>query len=131
VIDWPEFENPPCRGLTNLFVARQGRLPDEIDEARAICSTCPHCAPCREFALAHRKQTEGMMWGGLTDSERNAVRRARKRSGVVVAVRRRKEPDHGTSAGYTQHRRLGTVPCQRCKDAFAAAQRDYKARAGA
>lgn len=43
------------------------------------------------------------------------------------------DPDpirHGTYAGYQQHNRLSIPPCDDCRDALAAYQRDYRSRTG-
>ncbi|HEX2191809.1 MAG TPA: WhiB family transcriptional regulator [Acidimicrobiales bacterium] len=43
------------------------------DEARELCGECPARRPCLEFALEH-----GLVgvWGGTSDQERRALRRA-------------------------------------------------------
>ena len=42
--------------------------------AKAICARCPVLAPCRAYALG-RPELRGV-WGGLSERERRAVRRA-------------------------------------------------------
>jgi hypothetical protein len=37
--------------------------------------------------------------------------------------------EHGTKLGYWRHHRAGTEPCDPCRQAWAANQRDYRARA--
>jgi WhiB family redox-sensing transcriptional regulator len=66
----------PCRGLTELFFS-----DDEVDveQAKAVCATCPHQEPCAVIAVAHQV-TEGV-WGGMTAAELQAeVDEARRRS---------------------------------------------------
>ena len=46
--------------------------PVRRSSAKALCASCPVIGECRQYAL-DRPQLKGM-WGGLTDSERNAVR---------------------------------------------------------
>lgn len=42
-------------------------------EAKAVCAGCPVQAQCREWALATGQDTG--VWGGLTDTERRALKR--------------------------------------------------------
>lgn len=42
-------------------------------EAKAVCAGCPVQARCREWALATGQ--DAGVWGGLTDTERRALKR--------------------------------------------------------
>lgn len=52
------------------------------------------------------------LWGGLTERQRRALRRAAP--GLKVESIR-----HGTPGGYMAHRRRGSVPCPSCLEARA------------
>src|SRR5207245_806423 len=45
----------------------------DIRRAKQICASCPVSSPCLSYALMHR-QEQGI-WGGLTDEERQSLRR--------------------------------------------------------
>ena len=49
----------------------------QVEDAKAVCRTCPVQTVCLEFALATR-QKQGI-WGGLTEDERRSLRRRRAR----------------------------------------------------
>ena len=59
-----------CIGLTDVMFSS-----DEFSQLRAkqICSSCPVAVPCLVHAL-DRREPEGV-WGGLTTTEREAVRK--------------------------------------------------------
>lgn len=61
----------------DLFFAPRG---DDryADQARAICASCEVKADCLEYALA-TGQRYGI-WGGTTERQRRAMRRARRRA---------------------------------------------------
>jgi WhiB family redox-sensing transcriptional regulator len=50
----------------------------QAEEAKAVCGRCPVRQECLEYALATGQ--ESGIWGGLTEDERRALRRARGRS---------------------------------------------------
>jgi WhiB family redox-sensing transcriptional regulator len=52
--------------------------------AKSICKLCPVRSECLEWALA-TGQDSGV-WGGLSEEERRALRRARRRAAVAVAL---------------------------------------------
>lgn len=61
----------PCYANPDLFFD-----PNTVNAAKAACSLCPLQNPCLNFALdAH--QVDGV-WGGLSEEERKAIRRARR-----------------------------------------------------
>ena len=57
-----------CRGVgADVFY---GGRAEEIERAKAICSTCPVCAECAE---AGRAEGDGI-WGGTTARDRRLIR---------------------------------------------------------
>jgi WhiB family redox-sensing transcriptional regulator len=64
----------------NLFypVGRGRDALEQIEEAKAICRTCPSRAPCLEFALTFH-QVLGI-WGGTSAEERRQLVRERRES---------------------------------------------------
>lgn len=56
----------------------RGPLPHEMRLAIAICQTCHHLAECREWGIKH--ESHGI-WGGLTPTDRQRMRKAR---GLVI-----------------------------------------------
>ena len=69
-----------CRGAIELFFApddSETRAERRRREARAktVCEACGVRVECLEEAIAHDEQFG--IWGGLTERERRALRRAR------------------------------------------------------
>jgi WhiB family redox-sensing transcriptional regulator len=61
-----------CRGHdVNGFIVKAGA---PTRPARRICMACPVREPCLRFALLH-EETVGV-WGGTTEGDRRAMRRA-------------------------------------------------------
>ena len=74
-----EYEAPLCAEVGgDLFFAEkenEGKLIRlNIAAAKSICRRCQHTRECAEWAI--RKERYGI-WGGLTDSDRAAIRRKR------------------------------------------------------
>jgi WhiB family redox-sensing transcriptional regulator len=83
--------------ITHEFMQHGACADDEIDpemffpiseadtariaQAKLICADCPVKAQCLEYALAHG--LEGV-WGGMTDAERDALRRRTLSDGDVA-----------------------------------------------
>jgi len=68
-----------CRDTSpDLFfpVGTTGVALDQIAAAKRICEECPVTRECLEFALATGQ--ESGIWGGATEEERRAARRARQ-----------------------------------------------------
>jgi WhiB family redox-sensing transcriptional regulator len=66
-------------------VGNTGPAAQQIDVAKAICVSCEVRPECLEWALATGQ--DAGVWGGLSEDERRAVRRARKRQASTrVAV---------------------------------------------
>jgi WhiB family transcriptional regulator, redox-sensing transcriptional regulator len=69
-----------CRGADpDLFFpivsTRQRKSLEQIDEAKAICRSCPVIDACRAWALDNPAMAEFGVWGGTTEEERKAQRR--------------------------------------------------------
>ncbi len=60
----PEWHFPPMAGNSAPFT----------EAAKNVCAACPFTAPCAEWAI--RRERWGV-WGGLTEDERQTIRRAR------------------------------------------------------
>lgn len=74
-----------CKGVdTNIFFpipAHQGpggMPPAVFAPAKQICAECPAINACRDHAIAH-PGTYGV-WGGLTENERQTIRRREARA---------------------------------------------------
>lgn len=74
-----EYENPLCAEVGGDFWfpdrennERQMRLDGKF--AKSICARCTHKVECAEWGI--QKERHGI-WGGLADSERRVIRRAR------------------------------------------------------
>jgi WhiB family redox-sensing transcriptional regulator len=65
-------------------VGNTGPAVSQIEAAKAVCSRCPVRLPCLEWAM-QTVQDSGV-WGGLSEEERRALRRARSRSGRSLAI---------------------------------------------
>ncbi len=66
-------------------IGNTGPAALQIDVAKAICVVCEVRQECLEWAIATGQ--DAGVWGGLSEDERRAVRRARKRQATArVAV---------------------------------------------
>ncbi len=67
-------------------VGTTGPAAAQIDAAKAVCMECPVRIECLEWALATGQ--DAGVWGGLSEDERRALRRARRREakGRIAAV---------------------------------------------
>jgi WhiB family redox-sensing transcriptional regulator len=77
----PWRERAACRSIDpDLFfpVGTTGLALDHIAAAKAVCRACPSQEPCLEYAL-QTNQDSGI-WGGASEEERRAIRRARRRA---------------------------------------------------
>ena len=75
--NWREVGS--CRDSDpNLFypLGRGREALEQIDEAKAVCRTCPSREPCLDFALTFR-QALGV-WGGTSAEERRQILRERR-----------------------------------------------------
>jgi len=55
-------------------VGTAGPALDQIERARRVCRGCPARMPCLSWALDHGMASG--IWGGATEEERRAMRRA-------------------------------------------------------
>jgi WhiB family redox-sensing transcriptional regulator len=77
--DWRS--DAACRSADpELFfpISAFGQALEQVAEAKAICARCPVRRQCLAFALRTR-QAHGI-WGGLTEEERDFIRRPRSRT---------------------------------------------------
>jgi WhiB family redox-sensing transcriptional regulator len=58
-------------------IGNTGPAAQQIDVAKAICVGCEVRQDCLEWAMATGQ--DAGVWGGLSEDERRALRRARKR----------------------------------------------------
>jgi len=68
-----------CRDTEpDLFfpIGSTGPAVDQIEAAKAVCRACASMAACLEFALVTNQ--ESGVWGGMSEEERRAVRKARR-----------------------------------------------------
>ena len=66
-------------------VGTTGPAASQIVAAKAICSLCEVRMECLEWAMATAQ--EAGVWGGLSEEERRALRRARRRGDIAAATR--------------------------------------------
>ena len=98
-----------CAGLDPaLFHPDRGA---SVDDAKAVCMSCPVRVECLEFALQNVEKFG--IWGGTSERERRRLRRER---GISET---RPRPPCGTTAGYSAHKRYREDACQPCRDAYA------------
>lgn len=65
-----------CNGLPlDLFFPQQG---EDVTGAKRVCAGCVVRQQCLEYALANGERWG--IWGGLSENERRAIRRRRKRA---------------------------------------------------
>lgn len=65
-----------CRGKTAQMFPEHGTQPTVINQAKAICHTCPVRVACLNYALEHN-ETFGI-WGGLSGRERREYKKQRR-----------------------------------------------------
>lgn len=58
-------------------IASIGPALDQIEKAKRICAACPVRRPCLAWALDHGAVSG--IWGGTSEAERRAIRRAASR----------------------------------------------------
>jgi len=95
---------------------------DTQKKAVTICQACPELENCHTYALTLPVDTEGV-FAGMTAKQLKPLRKANNNPPVI---------EHGTKAGYEQHRRTGIKPCEACLQANALysyqRNKDFKAR---
>jgi WhiB family redox-sensing transcriptional regulator len=71
-----------CRGMdTRIFFPGLGSTGAE---AKAVCAACPVAEPCREGAIERRE--EFGIWGGITESTRKNILKARRRERLTAVA---------------------------------------------
>jgi WhiB family transcriptional regulator, redox-sensing transcriptional regulator len=84
-MDW--VQRARCRDEDpELFfpIGSTGPAALQVEAAKAICYVCPVRNDCLEWSLA-TVQDSGV-WGGLSEEERRAVRRARRREATIAVA---------------------------------------------
>ncbi|WP_406103212.1 WhiB family transcriptional regulator [Streptomyces sp. NBC_01003] len=66
-------------------IGNSGPALTQIDEAKAVCGSCPVLEQCLGWAVGVG-QVEGI-WGGMTESERRAIRRRGARRGKEMITK--------------------------------------------
>lgn len=75
--DYPPFDgSQPCAQVDNadLFFPTLGNEAAAAEATRKICRSCNFQQPCAEWAL---RNDEAGIWAGLTERDRNQLRRRR------------------------------------------------------
>jgi WhiB family redox-sensing transcriptional regulator len=104
----PWMRHAACRNQpTKLFFPERG---DPVDEAKAICATCPVRQDCYDYSLTIPNLVG--IWGGSSGRERRETKS------------RQRPIRHGTPTGYNQHRRRGEPACPLCRQANTEATRN-------
>lgn len=83
----PAGLRPACRDEDpELFfpIGSTGPALDQIAEAKLVCSLCPLLEACRRWALDSGE--EHGVWGGLSEDERRALKRAERRRAAARRV---------------------------------------------
>lgn len=65
-------------------IGTTGPAIDQVEAAKAVCQRCDVRMTCLEWALATGQ--DAGVWGGTSEEERRAIRRARRRSAAVPAL---------------------------------------------
>lgn len=76
-----------CAGLDpSIFYPEDERGP-RVEQAKAVCATCPIRIPCLDYAIWNRESFG--VWGGLTTRERGRFRRTITLTSVRIRLDRR------------------------------------------
>lgn len=82
-VEIPTTGAEPCaKADPELFFPFKGQT-DLIAAAKALCFVCPVKRACRDYALNHAEELDGI-WGGTTREERAALRRRQAPARVTV-----------------------------------------------
>lgn len=100
----------------------------DLDEAKALCNSCPVRQACQDWALTNREAYG--LWGGLTEGERRRILRIRI-AGGEAEPRKGGRPlaACGTPSAYDRHIKLGEPVDDACRAAHARATAERQARA--
>jgi WhiB family redox-sensing transcriptional regulator len=120
--DW--MQHAACRGMdAALFMPERGDI-DTLNQAKAVCQTCHVRLECLEYGLEEKYG----VWGGMAESARRKLRARRYQQTGIKHFRTRKPIEHGTVAGYHQHKRRREEPCESCRRANSINSMERKAR---
>ena len=106
-------DDAACLGMSlDIFVPPEGLTEDRRSEldlhAKEVCRSCPLLQQCADHAVGAREHYG--TWGALTEHDR-------------------KWPiTHGTRGGALTHRRRGEKPCDPCREAERARNREEETR---
>lgn len=71
-----QYEAPLCAQVGgDIWFPEQGGDHTVISTAKSICNQCNHRVECAEWGIHYERFG---IWGGLTNFQRNAIRRKRK-----------------------------------------------------
>jgi WhiB family transcriptional regulator, redox-sensing transcriptional regulator len=85
MMDWVHYAGCKDEDPELFFpVGTTGPAASQIAAAKSICSKCEVQVACLEWAMA-TGQDSGV-WGGLSEEERRALRRARRRGEATTLV---------------------------------------------
>ena len=112
--------NPSCKPAdADLFFPEAGH---PTKRAKAICAGCEVRDQCLAWALRY-DEPHGV-WGGKSAVERQGMRPKKS----TQRGPKRGPINHGTEAGYQQHRRRDETPCNSCREASRVATAERVAR---
>lgn len=100
---------PPCDEEPDLFFAPGNgwsTAPEQAEQAKAVCRTCPMLDACLKWALD--TEEPHAIAGGMTPDERNELLGINTHSDVCGTY----------PTGYNRHRRKGEKPCDACRQAY-------------
>ncbi|MBV2362690.1 WhiB family transcriptional regulator [Streptomonospora nanhaiensis] len=63
-------------------IGNSGPAVLQIEEAKAVCRSCPVSAACLRWALETGQ--DGGVWGGMSEDERRALKRRRTPVGAML-----------------------------------------------
>ena len=66
-------------------IASAGQAAAEIQQAKAVCASCPVRRPCLTYALATAQ--EFGIWGGRDENERRLLRRQQREFGTAAGAK--------------------------------------------
>jgi hypothetical protein len=121
-----------CRGHANpdIFYAKgtTGASQAELEEAKAICRSCPVQLQCGAWAVETREPFG--TWGGVSQDERRLRLRIRVADGEAEPRRgHRPLADCGTESAYDRHVRRGEPIDDACRAAHTRASAERRERA--
>lgn len=65
-------------------IGSTGPAAIQVEAAKSVCTACSVRAECLEWALTTGQ--DAGVWGGLSEDERRALRRARRREARIAAM---------------------------------------------